>query len=152
MISKTFNPKNVLFLFVTIIFLFAPALSRADEEEYSDPFTKYVYAYFKKLENKKNSVFISTCSNGTKKEILIFPIDEKKGLLIEMAEDEVVNLGTVSISENGPIVGDTNGGFEVHKSATSSVKELVKYDFKLVKVGDIKNILKIKAHKICISK
>jgi hypothetical protein len=152
MISKTINPKNALFLFVAIIFLFAPNLSRADEEPYSDPFTIYVNNYFKELENQKSGVFISMCNNGTEKEILIFPFDKKKGLLIEMAEDEVVNLGTVTMSDDGPKVSETHAGFEVHESAARFVKELADYDFKLVKVGDIKNILKIKSHRICKSK
>ena len=126
----------VVKLFLVMCLLF-PSKSYGDMGDYANE-------YLLDLESRKASVFLSCCGSKTDVNytaILVFEVDKKKGLLIEMNKNIVVNLANVSLENQGLTIEETHGGVFSYDRVKKLVANLVENCFYLMtpfKAADIR--------------
>ncbi len=133
----------ITYVCLALFLLFVPALAQAN-------MANYVKNFMNDLENRNAIAYYSQC--GVEQDqytaTLIFEMGKKTGLLIERKGETVINLATVEIGGNGPVIQDTHAGVYTYERTRRLVDELVRYRFALLipvsgKVLDARTSLRV---------
>jgi hypothetical protein len=132
---------------LAFLLLLVPVAAHGDMGDYAKNFLD-------DLESRNAPVFYSRCGvkqGGGYTATLIFEMGKKTGLLIEARDETVINLATVGIGINGPVIEETHGGVYTYERAKKLVEELVGYNFSLLIPMRVKVLEEAKPLLVCVN-
>ena len=95
---------------------------------------KSVKDQLSEMEARKASIFYSRCKSKTDARftaLLLFEVGTARGLLIEWRDESVVNVGTVTLTEQGLKIEETLGGIYSYDRVKKLADEMSGYKFTL---------------------
>lgn len=99
---------------------------------YADPgMTRYAKQYLNKFALIHKPIFYSACKEPKDIAVLVFGFGEKRGLLMEVRDNDVANLAKIEIKNGVPTLVETEGGVYSYRRVGDLLNKMVKLPFYL---------------------
>lgn len=101
-------------------------------------FDPYVNQYVNKLISEEKLVFYTECGTKADSELLVIPIGETEGLLLELNDGAVTNLAEFTFNSGKLQIGDTNGGVASRDRIHRQITIMLRRSFQLLSPTDLR--------------